>query len=94
MVVDDFTVDTVEQSVVDVGVVLAIDVSGSMNDGALDAAKAAAIDFVNQKKERTRSPWSPSATAVEPPGLLHEERPLHHHADRRSRTEAGEHRLL
>ncbi len=52
VVVSDFTVDTVEESIVDVGVILAIDVSGSMNDGALDAAKAAAIDFVNQKKEQ------------------------------------------
>lgn len=51
-VIGDIEVDTVSQTSVEVGIVLAIDTSGSMNSsGALEAAKAAAIAFVNNKAD-------------------------------------------
>lgn len=51
VVIDGFEVLEIEDSSVQVGVVLAIDVSGSMADfEALEAAKQAAIQFVNQKR--------------------------------------------
>ena len=46
----DVSVQTIEESSVEVGVVLAIDVSGSMVGAPLEAAKAAAIKFVNEKR--------------------------------------------
>ncbi len=46
--VSDLEVATLSESEVPVGVVLVIDASGSMEGAPLDAAKAAAIDFVNQ----------------------------------------------
>ncbi len=52
VVLDDVEVLSVEESSVRVGVVLVIDVSGSMDGAPLEAAKAAAIQFVNQKREQ------------------------------------------
>jgi tight adherence protein B len=52
VVIDGFEVLEIEDSSVQVGVVLAIDVSGSMEGEPLQAAKDAAIRFVNQKSEQ------------------------------------------
>lgn len=46
--VSDLTVESVAQSSVPVGTVLAIDASGSMSGAPLEAAKAAAVSFVEQ----------------------------------------------
>ena len=50
-VISDVEVDTISATSVEVGVVLAMDISGSMRGEPLDAAKAAAIDFVNEKAD-------------------------------------------
>ena len=47
---DQLTINSIEESRVEVGVVLAIDVSGSMEGAPIEAAKAAAIGFVNDKR--------------------------------------------
>jgi tight adherence protein B len=53
--VSDLVVEPVGASSVPVGVVLVIDVSGSMAEGgAMDAAKAAAISFINQARPEDR----------------------------------------
>jgi len=49
-VIEGFEVLEIEDSSVQVGVVLAIDISGSMEGEPLEAAKEAAIRFVNQKR--------------------------------------------
>lgn len=50
-VISDVEVDTISATSVEVGVVLAIDISGSMRGDPLDAAKAAAIEFVDNKAD-------------------------------------------
>lgn len=50
-VINDVEVDVDSQTSVEVGIVLAIDVSLSMQNGPLEAAKEAAIEFVNGKSE-------------------------------------------
>ncbi len=46
----EVTIESIGETNVEVGVVLAIDVSGSMEGAPIDAAKAAAINFVNNKR--------------------------------------------
>lgn len=48
--VSDLTVEPLAQSLEPVGIVLVIDTSGSMEGAPIDAAKTAAINFVNQKR--------------------------------------------
>ena len=46
----EVTIESIGETNVEVGVVLAIDVSGSMQGAPIEAAKAAAINFVNNKR--------------------------------------------
>lgn len=46
----EVTIESIGETSVEVGVVLAIDVSGSMEGAPIEAAKAAAINFVNNKR--------------------------------------------
>ncbi|HEY3427773.1 MAG TPA: vWA domain-containing protein, partial [Acidimicrobiia bacterium] len=48
--VSDLTVEPLAQSLEPVGIVLVIDTSGSMQGAPIEAAKSAAINFVNQKR--------------------------------------------
>ncbi|MGH8924429.1 MAG: VWA domain-containing protein [Acidimicrobiia bacterium] len=48
--VSDLTVEPLAQSLEPVGIVLVIDTSGSMEGEPMEAAKSAAINFVNQKR--------------------------------------------
>ncbi len=48
--VDELEVNTLEQSFQRIGIVLAIDTSGSMDGEPIEAAKAAALSFISQKR--------------------------------------------
>jgi tight adherence protein B len=48
--VSDMTVEPLAQSLEPVGIVLVIDTSGSMQGAPMEAAKSAAVNFVNQKR--------------------------------------------
>jgi len=50
-IINDIEVDVDSQTSVEVGIVLAIDISLSMQNGPLEAAKEAAIEFVNSKAD-------------------------------------------
>ena len=50
--VQDLEVETIAESVVPVGIVLAIDGSGSMQGEPIDAAKQAALSFIEQKRDQ------------------------------------------
>lgn len=52
--VSDLTVEPIGDSSVPVGVVLAIDASGSMSGAPLDAAKTAAVSFIDQARPEDR----------------------------------------
>jgi len=48
--VNDLEIETIAESRVQVGIVLVIDASGSMEGEPIEAAKAAALSFINQKR--------------------------------------------
>lgn len=48
--VSDLEIETIAESRVQVGIVLVIDASGSMEGAPIEAAKAAALSFINQKR--------------------------------------------
>ncbi|MGZ8755624.1 MAG: type II secretion system F family protein [Acidimicrobiia bacterium] len=48
--VSDLEIETIAESRVQVGIVLVIDASGSMEGPPIEAAKAAALSFINQKR--------------------------------------------
>ncbi len=50
--VQDLEVETIAESVVPVGIVLAIDASGSMVGAPIEAAKGAALSFIQQKRDQ------------------------------------------
>ncbi|MFZ0492125.1 MAG: VWA domain-containing protein, partial [Acidimicrobiia bacterium] len=50
--VQDLEVETIAESVVPVGIVLVIDASGSMAGAPIDAAKRAALSFIDQKRDQ------------------------------------------
>ncbi len=50
--VQDLEVETIAESVVPVGIVLVIDTSGSMQGAPIEAAKQAALSFIDQKRDQ------------------------------------------
>lgn len=50
--VQGWEIEAISESVVPVGIVLVIDVSGSMDGAPIEAAKAAAVSFVEQKRSQ------------------------------------------
>ena len=50
--VQDLEVETIAESIVPVGIVLAIDASGSMAGAPIEAARQAALSFIDQKRDQ------------------------------------------